>query len=550
MNVTESKPVLEQFTVIERAVLYARVSGDDRGKEGRNLQGQLDMGREYAIQKGYRIVEELPEDDKGASGAEINLPQLNRIRDMAHAGKFDVLIVRELDRLSRDLAKQLVIEEELNHAGVRVEYVLEEYQDSPEGRLNKHIRATIAEYEREKIRERLVRGRRLKTKAGSVIVGGRPPYGYHLVKRDNTSSLEIDEIEAAIVKMIFQWYTVGERGWPLTLVQIQNKLNQMRVPTLVDTGKRNPAGKKKRQPGEWGRSAIHHILKNETYAGVWHYGKIGRSKGKYQRNPPDQWIAVKVPAIIDRATFEAAQNRMAKNKEKSGRNAKNQYLMSKRLTCHCGYKIYGLSANDKKKRLFYGCPGRKDRDFIHACDLPYFPADKVDAVIWEWVRSFFENPKLLEQGIERYKAQQAAATAPAREQLAIVEKMVSENKHKLKKWREMYVAELIGQEELMEATSPLNQIITSLTRRRDELTATIQAATLDLEEIRAMADYVSSLKEEVGEGLDLANDNFTAKRHLIERLNVEATLLVENGEKIVDARCWFDVKRLKLSASI
>jgi hypothetical protein len=65
-----------------------------------------------------------------------------------------------------------------------------------------------------------------------------------------------------------------------------------------------------------------------------------------------------------------------------------------------------------------------------------------------------------------------------------------------------------------------------------------------------MADYVSNLKEEVGEGLDLANDNFIAKRHLIERLKVEAALLVETGEKIVDAHCWFDVKRLKLSASL
>ncbi|MFQ5611812.1 MAG: recombinase family protein, partial [Anaerolineae bacterium] len=46
---------------------------------------------------------------------------------------------------------------------------LGEYDDSPEGRLNKHIRATIAEYEREKIRERMVRGRRQAAKSGSVF---------------------------------------------------------------------------------------------------------------------------------------------------------------------------------------------------------------------------------------------------------------------------------------------------------------------------------------------------------------------------------------------
>ena len=59
----------------DRAVLYARVSGDDRGKEGRNLAGQIAMGRDYAKRKGYDVVREMSEDEGGASGAEIDLPQ-------------------------------------------------------------------------------------------------------------------------------------------------------------------------------------------------------------------------------------------------------------------------------------------------------------------------------------------------------------------------------------------------------------------------------------------------------------------------------------------
>ncbi len=88
----------------KRAVNYARVSGDDSNKEGRNLEGQLQMGREYCAKRGYRIIAELSEDVKGASGADIDLPQLNRIREMAAAGELDVLVVRELDRLSRSLS--------------------------------------------------------------------------------------------------------------------------------------------------------------------------------------------------------------------------------------------------------------------------------------------------------------------------------------------------------------------------------------------------------------------------------------------------------------
>jgi len=105
------------------------------------------MGRKYAQERGYIVVAELAEDDRGASGAEIDLPQLNRVREMAGAGEFDVLVTREIDRLSRNLAKQLIVEQELKQAGVTIEYVLGEYPDTPEGRLNKHIKATIAEYE-------------------------------------------------------------------------------------------------------------------------------------------------------------------------------------------------------------------------------------------------------------------------------------------------------------------------------------------------------------------------------------------------------------------
>ena len=80
---------------VRRAVLYTRVSYDDRDTDGRNLKGQLDMCREYALGKGYTIVAELAEDDRGASGASFELPQLSRAREMADAGETDVLVTRE-----------------------------------------------------------------------------------------------------------------------------------------------------------------------------------------------------------------------------------------------------------------------------------------------------------------------------------------------------------------------------------------------------------------------------------------------------------------------
>ena len=202
-------PRQPEVEVTKRAVLYARVSSDDRSKDGRNLAGQLEMGREYAQGRGYRVVAELAEDDRGASGAAIDLPQLTCVRDMAEAGDFDVLVVREIDRLSRRLGKQLALEEELKRAGVAIEYVIGEYSDTPEGELQKHIKAVIAEYERAKIRERMMRGRRNMARQGKVVMsGGSPPFGYRL--SEDKTTLIPHEPEARVVRLIFRWYTVGD----------------------------------------------------------------------------------------------------------------------------------------------------------------------------------------------------------------------------------------------------------------------------------------------------------------------------------------------------
>ena len=131
--------------MVKRAVLYARVSSDDRGNHGRNLKGQIEMCREYALEKGYTVVSELTEDDRGASGASFDLEKLNLALEMARNGEFDVLVVRELDRFARSLAKQLIVETEFKRADVEIDYVLGEYSDTPEGNLMKNVRAVIAE---------------------------------------------------------------------------------------------------------------------------------------------------------------------------------------------------------------------------------------------------------------------------------------------------------------------------------------------------------------------------------------------------------------------
>jgi site-specific DNA recombinase len=94
----------------------------------------------------------------------------------------------------------------------------------------------VAEYEREKITERMTRGRRLKVQTGECRSAWLPPYGYRLTDVDGKRALVIREAEARIVRLIFVWYTVGDGGkGPLPIYAIAKRLTESRVPSRADS---------------------------------------------------------------------------------------------------------------------------------------------------------------------------------------------------------------------------------------------------------------------------------------------------------------------------
>jgi site-specific DNA recombinase len=526
----------------KRAVLYARCSGDDRDTDGRNLRSQLEMARAYAQAKGYVIVAEISEDDRGASGAAFELDGLNRVRQMAQAGEFDVLVPRELDRLSRNLAKQLIVEEELKRAGVQLEYVLGEYPDTPEGRLNKHIRATIAEFEREKIVERLVRGRRNKVKAGHVIVSRMAPYGYRVGEAEGKTALAIQESEAQIVRLIFTWYVCGDgENRPISLSAIAERLRG--VPTYSDLR----GTTRKRSQGVWAATVVRRMLKNETYAGVWHYGKKRVHNGHRVHNPPDQWLAVGVPPLVSREVWEAAQTRLATNKKDSMRNLKRSYLLSKRVTCgECGLKMAGTPIHTNRDDgrhylyLYYRCPATRGKSYANECHLPLFSATEVDAVVWQWVKSFLTDPKALNCGLDEYRAARERENAPLRERLQVVSDLLDQNREQLARLLDLYLSGEFTKELLTDRKVRLETTIGALERERAGLTEVLEARTPTPAQIQAVQNFAAR----AAKGLVRAEDDISERRALIQDLDVQATLAVEDGQKVVYAQRLLGEQRL------
>jgi site-specific DNA recombinase len=517
----------------KRAILYARTSYDDRDTDGRNLAGQLEMAREYALSKGYRIVAELAEDDKGASGASFELPKLGEVLEMAEAKEFDVLIPREIDRLSRNLAKQLIVEEELKRFGVDVEYALGEYPDTPEGRLNKHIRATIAEYEREKVVERMVRGRRNKVKAGNVVVNGNPPYGYRVAEVDGKTSLVTHEAEAKIVRMVFTWYVHGDgESGPLTIYTIAGKLSDMGIPTYADTHGRY----KVQSPGKWHRSVVYKMLKNETYIGRWVYGKRNNPNGKWTENPDDHTLVVEVPAIVDLELWELAQAQLVENKRNGPRNLKYEYLLAKRVTCgSCGLKMQGQTITTRGNTYaYYRCPAaRWRRDCARTCNTLLFRVDQTDAGIWDWIKGLLTDPETFARGLRKYQAQRDKENEPIRARLGVVDDILAENRRQLERLLDVYLAGDFPRELLTDRKNRLETTIRSLERERSGLVDHLEAGNLTEGQIQTLRDFVAK----VGAGIDVAEADFQTRRGVIEALNVQAVLTVEDGEKVVRARC-------------
>ena len=173
-------------------------------------------------------------EDDGFSGASLQRPALERLRDRAFEGCFEVLLCHAPDRLARRYAYQVLLLEELARGGIEVVFVKEpERSGSPEDELLRQFQGMIAEYERAQIAERCRRGKLHRARAGAVSVLSNAPYGYRYVKKTEHADafFEIDELEAPIVREIFARY-VEQRE---SIGQIARSLTEQGVPTRTGT---------------------------------------------------------------------------------------------------------------------------------------------------------------------------------------------------------------------------------------------------------------------------------------------------------------------------
>jgi DNA invertase Pin-like site-specific DNA recombinase len=137
-----------------RAAIYARVSTSNNGQ---NPEMQLRELREYCVRRGLEIAGEYV--DAGVSGAKEHRPQLDALLAACRKRAVDAVIVYRYDRFARSLRQLVNALEEFRSLGIEFISLHEGVDTStPNGRLVFGIFASIAEFERELIRDRVKSG--------------------------------------------------------------------------------------------------------------------------------------------------------------------------------------------------------------------------------------------------------------------------------------------------------------------------------------------------------------------------------------------------------
>lgn len=366
-----------------RAAIYLRVSTEEQARHGFSLAAQREACRERARQLGAAEIVEFA--DEGVSGALLQRPGLSALREALRSGAVQLVVALDPDRLARNLSHQLLLTEEIERARARLEFVNFEWRNTPEGQLFYAVRGAIAQYEKEKIRERTSRGRQQKAKSGRLPLAFRP-YGYDYDR--TTAMLVVNDAEAEVVRRIFRWFVTDGLG-PNGIAQ---RLNQLGIPA--------------RKGGLWHRNVVRQILCNPVYTGTFYANRydtsglgLNRHRPPEERvaatlRPPVEWIAIPVPALVDRATWEQAQQLLQQARRLWSGRPRAEYLLSGLVVCgRCGRGMTGLRAKEwGRRRRIYTCRrgGQGAREGGCGCRVD---AERLERLVWNQLSVWLGDPE-------------------------------------------------------------------------------------------------------------------------------------------------------------
>jgi site-specific DNA recombinase len=409
----------------KQAILYARVSSAEQARSGYSLAQQIEALRAYAAREGYEILEEVT--DPGQSGASLQRPGMDRVRDLVAGGGVYVVLAQDRDRFAREPAYHYLLRREFEEHGTKIRAMNDRGDDTPEGELTDGILDQLGKYERAKISERSRRGKLQKARQGKVMAGPRVKYGFKLNRaRDG---LLIDEDKMQVVRRIFRM--VGSEGY--TMNAVFKTFERERIPT--------PGGGKSWDRAFFRIAILDDVYRPHTYEevkelvspevaarldreqlyGIWWYNRLrvrtrqvsessenGRRysrKARFTVKPREEWVAVPVPyAGIPREVVDAARAAIKDNRAPSKAKRRFWQLSGGIFRCYvCDRSLATRSIwspSGKFYHHYYSCPSH-NRGGNDACpNLKNRRAADVEGPVWELVSGLLRDPERLRAGLD------------------------------------------------------------------------------------------------------------------------------------------------------
>ncbi len=446
-----------------RVGIYARVSTEAQEARG-TIGSQLAALRARVASEGDELVAEFVDD--GYSGARLDRPGLDALRDACDAGSIEALWCLSPDRLARAFAYQMLILDELERLGVAVRFTdSPPLDDDPEARLLIQVQGVIAEYEKAKFAERERRGKLYRARAGEVL-SRKVPYGYRRVPRGpgGPAHVVVYDPEAAVVRRVFAEFISGR-----SIRRIVIDLSAEAIPS--------PEGK-----SHWVLATVGRMLRNEAYVGRLYWNRTHTSfdaasgRNRQRRRPREEWIEIPIPAIVSDDAFEAVQRAAHDNSAFSPRRTDpDSFLLRRLVRCgRCGVKLTCHRATrGEGTARYYHCPhhdpvraGGEDR----RCSERRIRADELDTFVFDEVADLLARPALLSAGEAAVTEREPVADDDLlAAQLARMDRRLEEAERERRRLADLYQAGVIDQAELTRRAGELEVRRNSLGRERQAL---------------------------------------------------------------------------------
>ncbi|MGB3346669.1 MAG: recombinase family protein [Candidatus Humimicrobiia bacterium] len=475
----------------ENAACYIRVSSSlQAGEDKYSIPEQKDILTGICNRNNWNPIFF---EDIGVSGETIRRrPQFKKILKACSDSIFKNVLVTDQDRLTRNVGDLQYIKDIFreNKINLVVNGDILDLNDEDDD-FKSDIDGIFSKRERRVIAKRTARGKYQKAKQGKIPTAGfNIPYGY---KRDDQSRMVINEEEARVIGMIFDW--IANKG--LSCYKIAEKLNSLGIPTRSKSYGKIIRSKinNKIYKAKWTRSSVNHIVRKELYCQDKYI-----YTSKYYREP----VFIDKERIISRKLFEKARNQSTKNKSFHGRVVTALYILRGKMRCmKCGRAYVGSrwhSSKSGKTRYYYRDLGKsnKIREYEEKCTSASIKKDLIENKVKNDIKEFLVNPKILELYLDTNKREDS--------ELADIEYQIIKNDSEMGRLIDLY-SEMFIDDPVQE------KIIKEKIKENKEKSKALQALKFEAENkaeiLKIKKDNlkkISHLLEKIGEGIEKLED--------------------------------------------